>query len=509
MAGDVPAPRPFTFQIWLIFIIASIGFAFDIYELLMLPLILRPALLELVPDAKPGSDQFNFYFGLLFYIPAFAGGIFGLWGGWLTDRLGRRFVLTWSILLYAFSAFFAGFSTNIWMLLFFRSTTFIGVCVEFVAAVAWLAELFPNPTQREKVIGYSQAFSSIGGLMVAIANGVILGIAGSLPAIAIPGFLEPIVGSISEVHQHEAWRYTLMSGLIPAIPLILIRPFLPESPVWAEKRKAGTLKRPSIAQLFAPGMSRTTIAATIGFACTLGAAFGAIQQMPGIVPGLTEVKEGSKKAGDAARKAAVAEGEKDEAKLKAAFGAAKAKYEQKIASEYTKVQEIGGLVGRFLMAMILVSAVRWGNVLRMFQLPGMILLPLLFWFFLRMENRLFFEIPLDAIKLGSLPVTTMSVGMFLVGLCTVAQLSFWGNYLPHVYPIHLRGTGESFAANIGGRLIGTSAAAATALLATRLPFEDGALKFSTAAVFVGGAACVIGFLASFFLTEPKDASHAD
>ena len=49
------------------------------------------------------------------------------------------------------------------MLLFFRCTTFIGVCVEFVAAVAWLAELFPEPKQRETVLGYTQAFSSIGG----------------------------------------------------------------------------------------------------------------------------------------------------------------------------------------------------------------------------------------------------------------------------------------------------------------------------------------------------------
>ena len=51
--------------------------------------------------------------GRLFYIPAFAGGIFGLLGGYLTDRLGRRRVLTWSILIYAFSAFLAGFSTSI------------------------------------------------------------------------------------------------------------------------------------------------------------------------------------------------------------------------------------------------------------------------------------------------------------------------------------------------------------------------------------------------------------
>ena len=51
-------------------------------------------------------------------------------------------------------------------LLFLRCTTFIGVCVEFVAAVAWLAELFPNPKQRESVLGYTQAFSSLGGVMV-------------------------------------------------------------------------------------------------------------------------------------------------------------------------------------------------------------------------------------------------------------------------------------------------------------------------------------------------------
>src|SRR5262245_48192145 len=151
---------------WTVCVIAAIGFAFDIYELLMLPLILRPALIELLGVA-PGSDAFNLWRGLLFFVPAFVGGIFGLWGGFLTDRLGRRRVLTWSILLYAFSAFAAGLSTNIWMLLFFRCTTFIGVCVEFVAAVAWLAELFPDPRQREKALGYTQAFSSIGGLLVA------------------------------------------------------------------------------------------------------------------------------------------------------------------------------------------------------------------------------------------------------------------------------------------------------------------------------------------------------
>ena len=121
--------------------------------------------------------------GRLFYIPAVAGGIFGLLGGYLTDLLGRRRVLTCSILIYAFAAFASGFSTSIEMLLVLRCLVFIGVCVEFVAAVAWLAELFPEPQQREKVLGYTQAFSSIGGLLVATANGLCVAYAASFPAI--------------------------------------------------------------------------------------------------------------------------------------------------------------------------------------------------------------------------------------------------------------------------------------------------------------------------------------
>ena len=123
---------------WLICAIAAIGFAFDIYEVLMLPLIVRPALLELT-GAAPGSPEYQMWVGRLFYVPAFAGGIFGLLGGYLTDRLGRRRVLTFSILIYAVAAFVSGFSTSIEMLLVLRCFVFVGVCVEFVAAVASLA----------------------------------------------------------------------------------------------------------------------------------------------------------------------------------------------------------------------------------------------------------------------------------------------------------------------------------------------------------------------------------
>src|SRR5262249_23336691 len=293
-------------------------------ELLMLPLIVRPALQELI-GATPGSAAFNTWVALLFYVPAAAGGIFGLLGGYLTDRLGRRRVLTFSILLYALSAFASGFETWVGMLLVLWCRTFIGVCMEFVAAVAWLAELFPEPHQRERVLGYTQAFSSLGGLLVAVANGLMIKYSGSMPAIALPEFLRNLLGTISPEGHHAAWRYTLMSGLIPAIPLILIRPFLPESPVWKQKKDAGTLWRPSMAELFSPQFRRTTSVTTIMFACSYGAAFGAIQHIPRIVPGLEDVKK------------------QTEGKPKPQA----ARVEQTVGSEYTKVQEVGGLVGRF------------------------------------------------------------------------------------------------------------------------------------------------------------------
>src|SRR2546425_4709652 len=164
MASDTAQSRLTPLQ-WLICIIAAIGFAFDSYVLLMLPLIVRPAL-EALLGVPPGHPSINNWVGILFYVPAVAGGIFGLLGGYLTDLLGRRRVLVWSILLYAFSALAAGFATSVQWLLVWRCCTFVGVCVEFVAAVAWLAELFPEPKQREAVVGYTQACGSLGGIIV-------------------------------------------------------------------------------------------------------------------------------------------------------------------------------------------------------------------------------------------------------------------------------------------------------------------------------------------------------
>lgn len=473
---------------WLICIIAAIGFAFDIYELLMLPLIIKPALAALggvgpdgMPLLVPGSPEYVKWARTLFFVPAIAGGVFGLLGGYLTDRLGRRRVLTFSILLYAGSACAAGYATSLTQLLVFRCLVFIGVCVEFVAAVAWLAELFPDRDQREKVLGYTQAFSSFGGLLVGGMNILAASVALYLPAI---------------YGGHEAWRYTLISGIFPAIPLILIRPFLPESPEWQRKREAGQLKRPSILALFSPELRRTTVMTTLVFAASYGIAFGAIQQLPQIL-GAQRVgtpTEAGHAAMIATANAAVSEAvaaaqERDQTLLPGRLRQIAGNASDAAVAKVTLWQEVGGLAGRFFFAMIVVYFVSRRNLLRVFQLPALILVPLFFWW---ISTALGQPETLIWIKLGA----------FVAGFLTIAQFSFWGNYIPLVFPLHLRGTGESFAANIGGRVIGTAAAWFTITLSASNPPSPA--RIAVVGGCVAGFYVLVGAILTHWLPEPKE-----
>jgi hypothetical protein len=301
-------------------------------------------------------------------------------------------------------------------------------------------------------------------------------VANDLPAILLPDTIKDMFGGVQVQAPHAAWRYTLMSGLIPAIPLIIIRPFLPESPLWLQKKTSGTLKRPSIAQLFSPQLCRTTVVTTIMFACSYGAAFGAIQQLSQIVPGLPETVAATKEIKEIPKKK---------------------QYEQKAVSNYTKVQEVGGLAGRFAFALLAAWAISRANLLRMFQFPGMIVLPIVFIAYAKGDNIKLFDI-------GDFHFTLLHLGIFVVGFFTVAQFSFWGNYLPMAYPLHLRGTGESFAANIGGRMIGTSFALVSTTLAKTaiIPGATPSEKMAYTAALVGVFVYVVGFIASFFLPEP-------
>ncbi len=325
------------------------------------------------------------------------------------------------------------------------------------------------------MLGYTQAFSSFGGLLVGSMNVLAANLAASLPAIH---------------GGHEAWRYTLISGVIPAIPLILIRPFLPESPDWQKKRDAGQLRRPSLAELFSPALRRTTVITTLVFAASYGIAFGAIQQLPQILgaqrPGATDeaghaaVLETAKAAIGKAVAEAKEKGQEVPAGKKRQIGG---NASDQAVAKVTLWQEIGGLFGRFALAILAVYVISRRKLLRIFQLPALLIVPLFFWW-----------ISGSLADPESLPL--IKIGIFVVGFFTVAQFSFWGNYIPRVFPLHLRGTGESFAANIGGRVIGTAAAWFT------LSLSSGPASMALIGGLVAGAYILVGAILTAWLPEP-------
>jgi MFS family permease len=488
---SIPALTP-TVRL-LVLIIASIGFLFDTYELLMTPLVLAPALSELL-RLPPNHPEVTAWVGRVLWITALCGGVFGLLGGWLIDRLGRKSVMVGSIFVYSFSPVLAGLSTSLGWLIFFRCTTFVGVCVEFVAAVTWLSELFADRRQRELVLGWTQAFASVGGLFV---TGVSHGMGTLVQHDMLPTLP---VGDPS----NPAWRWTLMTGLIPAIPIALLLPFVPESAVWLERKQAGTLRRPRFGELFASNLRRTSIVATILLACAYGAAFGTLQvTVTQGVPGLPDLADARAqllplvKANQGLDKELqslspdtpewTAKQKQFTSNLKS-MGKINKDDIQPRREQVQFMQELGGLIGRILLAIGLIYITSKRLLLWLFQVPSLIIIPVV-WFWVFPHAPEYF-----------------TLGVFLAGACIVAQFSYFGEYLPKVFPVHLRGTGGAFATNVGGRMIGTAAAFLTTnIIAPMLtvqanPFE----KVAYAAGLTGVIVFVVAFLASFFLPQPPD-----
>jgi MFS family permease len=487
--------KPVSSVQWLIITVASIGFLFDTYELLMTPLVAAPAIAELlkVPQNNPLVTE---WVGRLLWISALCGGVFGLLGGWLVDKFGRKRVMALSIFLYSFSPMAAAYSTTLPMFVFFRSMTFIGVCVEFVAAITWLAEVFEDRRQRERWLGITQAFASLGGVLVTVMSIWVSANMKSLPHMGLPAGL----GSTDP----GTWRYLLMTGLLPAIPIALLLPFVPESKVWMEKRAAGTLKRPSFAALFAPELRRVTLVTAILSGCAYGVAFGALQvTVARVTPGLPELRQQAaqlaplRKQAEALNRQLNTLPPADPARRELAAQIRENFIQQKPVNDVVKAmgdkvqfrQEMGGLVGRILLAILLIVGMSRVALLKVFQVPALVVLPLTYFVFFHQGGEVFLW------------------SYFICGLLTVAQFSYFGEYLPKVFPLHLRGTGGSFATNVGGRMIGTSMAFVTTNLVAPMIAGKGPMlpaHVAQAAGIVATVIAVIAFAVGMFLPEPKE-----
>ncbi len=127
-------------------------------------------------------------------------------------------------------------------------------------------------------------------------------------------------------------------------------------------------------------------------------------------------------------------------------------------------------------------------LIRLFLLPGLVLFPITYLVLFQGSYEIF------------------ATAIFFCGLVTVAQFSYVSEYLPKVFPLHLRGTGSAFATNIGGRMLGTMAALVnTELLAPLFTSADGnPAKVAIAAAIIGGTVYAIALVLSFLLPPPRE-----
>ena len=174
----------------------------------------------------------------MLFLPTTIGGLAALVGGYLTDRLGRQRVLVWSIVLYGIAAFCSAFATSLAELIFWRCITVAGACMEFVAAIAWLTELFPDTRRREAVLGFRAGVRH--GRQFHDRRRLLRGGDLGRPAAGDP-------------RRTFAVALCIALGALPAIPLILHAP-LPARIAACGKRSAPRARS-------APQLSRTVRAA--------------------------------------------------------------------------------------------------------------------------------------------------------------------------------------------------------------------------------------------------------
>jgi MFS family permease len=201
-APEVVAEGPTRFPVrtWLI---SLAGWMFDFYDLVLFSFLLVPIGQELRMTAGEEATLLGVALG--------GSGLGGILFGYLSDRYGRRHVMTWTILVYSIGTGLTGFANGFWAILGFRLLTGLGVGGEWAVGHALLAESTPRE-MRGRASALLQAGEPMG-----------VGLA------AIMGFLvAPVIG----------WRWVFWASAASALLAYVVRRHLPESNLWQSQREA-------------------------------------------------------------------------------------------------------------------------------------------------------------------------------------------------------------------------------------------------------------------------------
>ncbi len=196
----IEALSGWTRQQKLVVVAAFLGWTLDAFDFFLMVFVLKDIAQEFGTDVKAVS------YALFLTLAARPVGAFIF--GRAADRWGRRPVLMVDILLYSVLGFASGFSSSLTVLLVLRTLFGVAMGGEWGVGSSLAMETIPAKA-RGIVSGMLQAGYPSGYLLASLAF----------------WFLFPIIG----------WRGMLMLGALPALLIVYIRSFVPESPVWTER----------------------------------------------------------------------------------------------------------------------------------------------------------------------------------------------------------------------------------------------------------------------------------
>jgi MFS family permease len=200
--SDRPTARHYT-----ILAMSWAGWLFDFYDLMLFSFLLVP----IRQDLGLSDSQLSLLLGSSLAATALGGLAFG----WLADRFGRKSVLSATILTYSLGTFFCGISPNVGFLLLFRIVTGLGVGGEWATGQTLVGETFPA-RMRARFAAVMQTGAPAGIALAAVVG----------------GFAEPYLAGL--LGPGWGWRACFFVSTLPALLVVLVRRYMPESDVWVE-----------------------------------------------------------------------------------------------------------------------------------------------------------------------------------------------------------------------------------------------------------------------------------
>ena len=190
---------PMTRATWTILLIVGIGWMFDAMDQGMVSGVI----------AAIGTDWELSKFELSWLTSS---GIFGMilgaaLSGAISDRIGRRAVILYTLLIYSIGSFLCGVSTEYWMLLIFRFLTGFGLGGELPAASTLVSELSPLKSRGRNVV-ILESFWAWGWIIASLVAFLVI--------------------------PYYGWRMAFFVGAVPALFAAFLRIIVPESPRYLE-----------------------------------------------------------------------------------------------------------------------------------------------------------------------------------------------------------------------------------------------------------------------------------